>query len=301
MKFPPRIEESVSILDSEDLIDKAYLGLVSIMDMRPKSKLIQIEQHGKEKADMSPFLAVVDGVYIPGSARNYWLGRFDVDVDELPRSGCVYVEPSKGQIFSYVAVTRQLYPDKKVFDVSKNAIAYYKIAYVRFYPAATEKLHREHKNDIFPVVTVSYFQVEADGRINASLNPDFIKARLNWNIYDSYRLGAGALSLIADRKYLWNISTSEEMNDKLNTKAKIDFGIEEEMVKSLCYARAAPMTAADRRRPILHWVRQHKRRIEKGIDVDIRKHLRGITQFEMGDLLFSITDPVKKPLERKSA
>ncbi len=301
MKFAPAIAQSISIFDSEDVVDKAYSTLLNIMELEPKADYLCAHQLGGHGTDMTPFYAVIDGIYIPGSTRSYWLGRFDVGVDDFPKSGCVYVVPNKDQLFAYVAVTRQKYLEKKDFGGSKRAVAYYKMAHVTFYNAKIAKLKKEDRQHVYPVVTITYFQIEPDGTVNISLSPELIKAGCNFNVFDAYNLGAGALSLLADRKYLWNIRTSETCGKRMDVEAKADFGIEEEMVKSLCYARSAPLTPADRKRPILHWVRQHKRRIEKGIDVDVRKHLRGITEFTMGDLAFSITEPVKRPLKRLAA
>jgi hypothetical protein len=90
-----------------------------------------------------------------------------------------------------------------------------------------------------------------------------------------------------DRKHLWNVMASEGI-------AKATFGVYEEQIQSLFYARDLPTTATGRKRPILHWVASHRRRIKNGTHVKIKKHLRGINKFEMGGTLFEISRPVKK-------
>lgn len=89
-----------------------------------------------------------------------------------------------------------------------------------------------------------------------------------------------------DRRHLWNVVANEG-------KAKATFGVHPEQIKSLFYARDLPMTETGRKRPILHWVNAHKRRIEKGYEVDIDKHLRGINEFVYQGTKFTITQPFK--------
>ena len=89
-----------------------------------------------------------------------------------------------------------------------------------------------------------------------------------------------------DRRYLWNVTANEGI-------AKATFGIYPEEVKSLFYAREMPMTETGRKRPMLHWVAAHQRRIKSGIDIDIEKHLRGINEFVYQGTKFTITRPLK--------
>lgn len=90
-----------------------------------------------------------------------------------------------------------------------------------------------------------------------------------------------------DRKYLWNVSANEGI-------AKATFGVYPEQIKSLFYSREMPMTETGRKRPILHWVAAHQRRIKNGIEVDIEKHLRGTNEFVYNGTKFTITQPLKK-------
>lgn len=89
-----------------------------------------------------------------------------------------------------------------------------------------------------------------------------------------------------DRRYLWNVTANEGI-------AKATFGVYPEQIKSLFYAREMPMTETGRKRPILHWVAAHNRRIKSGIDVDIDTHLRGINEFVYQGTKFTITRPIK--------
>ena len=98
---------------------------------------------------------------------------------------------------------------------------------------------------------------------------------------------ASCLGFYSDRKYLWNVAATED------GERKATFGVYEAQIKSLFYSRSAPNTSIGRKRPILHWVRSHTRRMKSGIDVDIEKHLRGVDRFEMGNTVFHITRPTK--------
>jgi len=102
---------------------------------------------------------------------------------------------------------------------------------------------------------------------------------------------AAALQTVSDFKSMWVVQTKEETITKILTPLRL--GVNAEIIKSLFYARNLPVTESGRKRPILHWVRAHQRRIKDGIDVDITKHLRGITNFEMDGFEFNITNPVK--------
>lgn len=90
-----------------------------------------------------------------------------------------------------------------------------------------------------------------------------------------------------DRRFLWNVVAKESV-------AKATFGVHEEQIKSLFYSREMPMTETGRKRPILHWVNSHQRRMKNGIDIDIEKHLRGINEFVYNGTKFIITKPIKR-------
>ncbi|MDX2369714.1 MAG: hypothetical protein QNK36_15165 [Colwellia sp.] len=94
------------------------------------------------------------------------------------------------------------------------------------------------------------------------------------------------IQMHSDLKHLWNVEASDG-------KAKATFGIYEEQLKSLFYARNLPATSAGRKRPILHWVSAHRRRMQNGTDIDVMKHMRGVTSFVMDGTKFDITNPLK--------
>lgn len=95
-----------------------------------------------------------------------------------------------------------------------------------------------------------------------------------------------ALQLLADRKHCWTITAQEKA-------AKAHLGCMMEEVKSLLYARNLPMTSTGRKRPILHLVEAHKRRIRNGTDIDVTAFLRGQQTVEIGGTVFKVNPPTK--------
>lgn len=100
-----------------------------------------------------------------------------------------------------------------------------------------------------------------------------------------------AVNLFCDRRFLWQVETSEQILSARPTNLSV--GVSPEHIKSLFYARSLPLTESGRKRPILHWVRAHQRRLAEGIEIDVNKHLRGTDAFEMGGFDWKITNPRK--------
>lgn len=309
--MPRQIQESVSVLDGDDLIDTAYTQLTALMDFIKPDSRDQIgvswlggktvtSRHNKcirlRGIQRVSFMAVANGIYFPATKRCYWLGNFDVGVDEFPKEGCVYCTPHTdwGESFSYVHVKLLFGFDKHIITQCKNIAARYRVSTIGYYPNGAVG----ESPDIRIETRVSYFAVDQDGYVwschDRNKLSDWFGAA--WAVqddrYHAFHLGPGAISLLADRAYLWMIETQERYSD-LDAYAKVQFGTDPEMVKSLFYSRTVPITHTGRLRPILHWVNAHKRRMKEGIDIDITKHLRGIERFEMGGLKFTITSPQK--------
>lgn len=106
------------------------------------------------------------------------------------------------------------------------------------------------------------------------------------HIQDMERLFSSVAEMTSDRHHSWGITAQEH-------GAKVNLGCMLEEVKSLFYARSLPVTETGRKRPIIHLVESHKRRIKSGIDIDVKSHLRGINQIEMGGTLFKINPPTR--------
>lgn len=285
------IAESISCLDHEDMTEKAYSGLIACLDLITPDKdgFINIEDTNKlnKNKQMSVFNPLFDGIYIPGSKRNYWCGYIDPIDFPLPETGTVYKVPEyKDCFFETISINRIKKLPKNVLCKCTSAKFYYETFHLFF----------EHGEN--PLLHKSYFAIGADGHIYNAIDrlklrnsPFSISSLMNADKKDSYIYSAAAISLLADRRYLWTIETCEDSG--YNYPIKIKFGVEPEMVKSLLFARDEPLTMTGRKRPILHWVQSHKRRIKENIDIDISKYLRGTTSFKINGLNFKITNPTK--------
>lgn len=296
MKMIEHIGLSISCLDDEDMVDKAYSGLVSLIEMvsldKKTNSAIVLVNNGLRERDINVFLPLTEGIYIPGSARNYWCGFLDPVDMPPPIEGCVYMQPRYRNIDYEFIVIRQIkrFPKGVICGSCKNPKFIYKTYNVFFIKNIAENF----------MVEEGYFAIDHEGYLHNTVDRLKLRNHLTGNVCESLRedyqnaayFGAGAISLLADRRYIWNIKTSEDVGIGKG-QAIVNFGVEEEMVKSLVYARDNPLTESGRKRPILHWVKMHKRRIKNGIEIDVRKHLRGITDFQMGELAFQITKPKK--------
>ncbi len=94
----------------------------------------------------------------------------------------------------------------------------------------------------------------------------------------------GELQLTADRKFCWGITANE-------SNATATIGCSKEEIKSLLYARSLPLTATGRKRPILHLVEAHRRRLKNGIDINIDNFLKGVASVEMDGTKFTVVPP----------
>jgi hypothetical protein len=90
----------------------------------------------------------------------------------------------------------------------------------------------------------------------------------------------------ADRRFCWEITADEGVGS-----GKASIGCTAEEVKSLLYARQLPVTATGRKRPILHLVAAHRRRMKEGHEIDIEPFLRGVREVVMDGTKFSVRGP----------
>lgn len=97
-------------------------------------------------------------------------------------------------------------------------------------------------------------------------------------------LASVAMQYVADRRFCWTITAIEDA-------AKVCIGCGVDEVKSLLYARDLPLTATGRKRPVLHLVESHRRRIKAGVDVDISRFIRGSMSLEMNGTSFVVRPP----------
>jgi len=296
----PSIYESMSILDSDDLTNISYEGLIALIDYITPSRRGHIEAHfvcgqiGKTsksdyaKKHIAVFKSVIDGIYFPCS-RNYLVGCVDLKNDILPDSGSVMLEKSDSA-YRWCAIRKRNIEKKNyiMFDNNCDINSYYEVNYILV----------PFENKMKPFVCQSILAIKNDGYIIPCFSRSemrrgrSVSAFMGLENEMQYHYGCGAISLLADRKYLWLVDVEENIID--NITSKIQFGVKQDMIKSLLFARQSPLTDLGRKRPILHWVKEHKRRIQEGVDIDIDKYLRGVNEIEMGGLKLKITQPQKK-------
>ncbi len=115
----------------------------------------------------------------------------------------------------------------------------------------------------------------------------------NSQAMDYYAVYASmGIQIFQDKKHLWNVCAKEGI-------AKATFSVYPEQIKSLFYSRDLPMTESGRKRPILHWVTAHQRRMKEGIDINIDKYLRGTNEFVFNNTKYEIINPLKVKLRNK--
>lgn len=148
---------------------------------------------------------------------------------------------------------------------------------------------REENKDLHMEYFSTYLCVNGDDVSMAIDRRKISPLRANIDVWR--KMFCIAYSAYADRKHLWNVVVPYNITSKV--KCWVSLGVQEEHIKSLFYSRKAPVTSSGRKRPILHWVQSHSRRISDGVDVDIKKHLRGITDFRMFDFDMKIISPIK--------
>lgn len=109
----------------------------------------------------------------------------------------------------------------------------------------------------------------------------------NGKVSDYHSVWTSAtIQFYQDRRHLWNVMAHDGI-------AKSTFGVYPEQIKSLFYSRDLPETSTGRKRPILHWVNAHQRRMKSGTEVDVEQYLRGTHEFVMNGTKFKITNPLK--------
>lgn len=214
------------------------------------------------------------GPYFPPHDRMSMEGIFDYENDGLPSFATLAFVPSGkndhneiycvGYLFMLLARKVNRLPVGVAFPPGRN-VAYYELT--RFAPQDSGGVE----------AVKEYFAIRPTGE--CVFRKGGKRTDAAW--------GSKCLGFFTDARFLWNVHAVEG-------KARAAFGVHEEQIKSLFYSRSLPMTSAGRKRPILHWVSAHRRRINRGIDIDINKHLRGADSFVMDGTMFKITNPQKQ-------
>jgi hypothetical protein len=238
------------------------------------------------------------GPYIPSNSRfvvesDEKRGFFDIQNDQLPGYGCLSF-PINGQMMA---------GDQHKYK------GYFYNCYFSKAPALGKYWNRQGSGQIYMMLIIvmtndgrvdgerRFFTVDKKGDIMACVQrisnvrgymPGVKQEILttDQHILDETTTGASyAMQFTADKKYSWVISATDG-------RAKVHLGCMQEEVKSLLYARNLPMSETGRKRPILHLVAAHKRRMKNGTDVDVSQFLRGQQKVEINGTKFMVHPPL---------
>ena len=93
-------------------------------------------------------------------------------------------------------------------------------------------------------------------------------------------------NLIEQAKHSWEIRVESDTG-------ALRLAVDALGMVALCKLRQTPRAGKSQRlSPLLHWVRAHLRRRPSGIDyIRVMRHLRGIRQFELDDLVIHLEQP----------
>lgn len=285
--------------EKEEFEDLVARSIVSLHEKEIQKECLKvpkfIKPNEKDIDELKKF-----GVYFPPEDRI--TSSFDVDMinDGLPKEASWGYDPNES------------YNNQKKNDLLMGE--YFRLFYIKLMPNAPTSILDKNgfkyfgNNKVYKFLAFSsteykgfhlmksYFYVTPDGKIfdtYARRNDGKLIITSHSSFGDDMTsdIGAGAVTigLFQDRKYLWNVCANDGT-------AKATFGVYPEQIKSLFYSRELPLTETGRKRPILHWVASHHRRIKSGIDIDIKKHLRGCNEFIYQGTKFTITNPLKKSI-----
>lgn len=274
------------------------------------------ETHVVKSIEASPTRLTTDhirslqrlGPYIPSCSRPVLtdhetrIGLFDIENDPLPRHG----------VFSIGHVRPNVDPKfRKIFPTG-YAIA----VQVQQVERLPKTWHRADGGQLYEMAIHvgtadgmdgrrAFFTVNKQGQVKSCYQRmcgppaygqrEMVIETAHEERVTNQQFGSWALQWIADRRFCWVISAQEQ-------SAKAHLGCMPEEVKSLLYARSLPLTVTGRKRPILHLVAAHRRRLKEGIEIDVTQFLRGQQRVTIGDTLFTVTAPttIKPELSARS-
>lgn len=280
-----------TIFESEDLLGKLY-DIYASLNVQG-----WVNHTTQPSSSRDIFQAYVDGFYLPCTERVVLSGQVDLKNDRLPEyAGLILFEGLQDEGSITFVNTQKL-------DATRNGVAFMPQAT----PLASTVMWREGdaitradakalgSGDLLQFHT-AYISLMPDGRLLPAREMGVPKTMRRHTGSDAMfcQVTAATINAWEDRRYVWLVNTDEHVIGRSDRRTPLQLGVDEGHVKSLFYARSLPVTDTGRKRPILHWVRAHQRRMKAGVDIDVRKHLRGNERFEMGGFNFAITQPRKE-------
>ena len=283
-------EQSYSHWDSEEFEDVVASTLISFYESKLK-KNSGVPPHDNLKDKhlslfhrIGPYIAGPSAEIIAGPEGEH--GEYDLRNDPLPKEGC----------FTFLPKTA------KESDYDGYVMHYL----VRHATSLGKQWHRQDSGQLYEMLIMSptsrgqiegerrFFTVNEHGTMSCisklTNHGRFLGMKHNIVTTESHILeettqwASVTLQSLALRRFSWVISAYEK-------EAKAHIGCTEREIKSLLYARDLPQTKTGRKRPILHLVNAHHRRMKNGTDVDVRSHLRGTQEVIIGDTKFVVRPP----------
>lgn len=269
-----------------DFADEMETGIIALLETRYKRGRNGGRNYTKQ-AEVEAWKA--SGILLPGADRdilgpddNSVTGCYDLSNDPLPTYGMVALSrigvkpkatdyrPDTYMCFSGYRRTSKM---PKYFSRRSGGQLYEQVIISAFTDGVCGQKH--------------YLTMDADGTIHPCEN-----TVMGQSMYEVDRVcieqfafhATVSMAYIADSRFVWTITAH-------HCGAKLVMGCTAEEVKTLFNMRKGPLTATARRRPIMHLVREHIRRMQSGNEIDINPYYRGIREVVMGDTLFQIESP----------
>lgn len=237
------------------------------------------------------------GFYCPGKARSIFGEGFDTTNDPLPIAGTLLLPGDIGKNsktsyggYSHILSIKQIRAFPHGIEREGPGTPY---QLVTMFPNADGRVHGERR----------YFTIAKDGKIAACGRRYVQQSRFGRQVVirqfdeephiekDAIWQATFTTQFLADERFSWRIEAVEK-------QARVRLGCEREEVKSLLYARELPLTATGRKRPILHLVAAHRRRLKSGVEIDIDEFLRGTREVVMDGTMFRVHPPAVMSQQR---
>jgi hypothetical protein len=210
---------------------------------------------------------------------------FDLTNDPLPETRtCIFCVPTDERKSPHACYLRRINGHVSASDLRALGVKAMP-ADMPQYRATWVSQDWKHPRGLLIGMTV-WCWIDAAGQVRLSNSPG-----IDWSITRDreavLEMICTALQAHADRRFCWEITADEGTGG-----GKASIGCTAEEVKSLLYARELPVTATGRKRPILHLVASHRRRMKEGHEIDIEPFMRGVREVVMDGTRFSVRGPV---------
>lgn len=286
-------EVGMDILESAELTEKLYECFIGLM----VNGWVSTDAQAKINHIGAIYM---NGLYIPCVKRVSFTRELDLSNDGVPGIRTLAYQDGYHKKWEYHIIFPEKPPRGARAMWPHRSVGTYRHVVMN----KVDSVWKHHTGNKIPPgeigeLTGYFVSISTDGKVVPMV--DFNPKEATKTTYGVLALWFSLVAnAYADRKYLWSVETEETVLSR-DMKARLMLGVSESHIQSLFYARKLPRTEIGRRRPILHWVSAHQRRIREGIEIDVKQHMRGVEKFEMDNLTFTITSPTKDMLREIDA